>query len=311
MRYFDLHCDTMTECALKNIPLRRNLLHVDLDTVQGWERYVQCYAVWLPDELRGEPAWQRFLQVAERFSREVEKNAGCLRQLRAPGDLDSLEGSGRHGAILTVESSAVLGGRLERIQDLRRLGVRMCTLTWNGATELGRGVLAPGNTGLTGLGRQAVPLMEEAGILIDLSHASPELFWDVAEMAHKPLVASHSNAKEVCAHPRNLEKSQFEAIRNSGGLVGLNFYKAFLNDLPEKACMEDVLRHADYFLSLGGEDTLAMGGDWDGADLPADMPGLSAIPALYELFLRHYPEASVEKLFYGNAARLFREQELL
>ena len=121
MRYFDLHCDTMTECALKNIPLRRNLLHVDLDTVQGWERYVQCYAVWLPDELRGEPAWQRFLQVAERFSQEVEKNAGCLRQLRAPGDLDSLEESGRHGAILTVESSAVLGGRLERIQDLRRL----------------------------------------------------------------------------------------------------------------------------------------------------------------------------------------------
>ena len=118
MRYFDLHCDTMTECALKNIPLRRNLLHVDLDTVQGWERYVQCYAVWLPDELRGEPAWQRFLQVAERFSQEVEKNAGCLRQLRAPGDLDSLEESGRHGAILTVESSAVLGGRLERIQDL-------------------------------------------------------------------------------------------------------------------------------------------------------------------------------------------------
>ncbi len=206
MRYFDLHCDTMTECALKNIPLRRNLLHVDLDTVQGWERYVQCYAVWLPDELRGEPAWQRFLQVAERFSREVGKNAGCLRQLRAPGDLDSLEGSGRHGAILTVESSAVLGGRLERIQDLRRLGVRMCTLTWNGETELGRGVLAPGNTGLTDLGRQAVPLMEEAGILIDLSHASPELFWDVAEMAHKPLVASHSNAKGVSAHPRNLEK---------------------------------------------------------------------------------------------------------
>ena len=176
---------------------------------------------------------------------------------------------------------------------------------------MGRGVLAPGNTGLTDLGRQAVPLLEEAGILIDLSHASPELFWDVAEMAHKPLVASHSNAKEVCAHPRNLEKSQFEAIRNSGGLVGLNFYKAFLNDLPEKACMEDVLRHADYFLSLGGEDTLAMGGDWDGANLPADMPGLSAIPALYELFLRHYPEALVEKLFYGNAARLFREQELL
>ena len=73
MRYFDLHCDTMTECALKNIPLRRNLLHVDLDTVQGWERYVQCYAVWLPDELRGEPAWQRFLQVQSAFRKRWRK----------------------------------------------------------------------------------------------------------------------------------------------------------------------------------------------------------------------------------------------
>ena len=108
-----------------------------------------------------------------------------------------------------------------------------------------------------------------------------------------------------------LTKEQFEAIRHSGGLVGLNFFTAFLNDQPEKASMEDVLRHAEYFLSLGGEDALAMGGDWDGAALPQDMPGLKAIPALYELFLRHYPESLVEKLFYGNAARLFQEQNLL
>ena len=71
MRYFDLHCDTMTECAVKDIPLRENTLHVSLEQVKDWEHYVQCYAVWLPDDLRGEAAWQRFLQVAERFAREV------------------------------------------------------------------------------------------------------------------------------------------------------------------------------------------------------------------------------------------------
>ena len=311
MRYFDLHCDTMTECAQRDIPLRDNNLHVSLKTVEGWERYVQCYAVWLPDDLRGEPAWQRFLKVARRFSQEVQDNRDCLTQLRAPGDLDRLEREGRHGAILTVESGAALGGTLEHIQDLQRLGVRMCTLTWNGATEIGRGVTAPGSTGLTDFGRRAVKAMEQAGILVDLSHASPELFWEVAELAERPLVASHSNAKEICGHPRNLTKDQFLAIKKSGGLVGLNFYKAFLNDRPDQASMEDVLRHGDYFLSLGGEDVLAMGGDWDGADLPPDMPGLSAIPALYQLFLRHYPESVVEKLFYGNAARVFRAENLL
>lgn len=78
MRYFDLHCDTMTECAVKDIPLRENRLHVDLETVAGWEHYVQCYAVWLPDNLRGESAWERFLQVAGRFSEEIKKNYDSL-----------------------------------------------------------------------------------------------------------------------------------------------------------------------------------------------------------------------------------------
>ena len=311
MRYFDLHCDTMTECAVKDILLAKNQLHVDLDRVKDWEHYVQCYAVWLPDSLRGKDAWQRFLQVAQRFSCEVERNQACLRQLRSPGDLDQLEATGRYGGILTVESGAALGGDLEHIRDFQRLGVRMCTLTWNGANELGRGVGAPGESGLTELGRKAVKELEKAGVLVDLSHASPELFWDVVEIHEKPLVASHSNAKEICGHPRNLTKEQFEAIRDSGGLVGLNFYTGFLNDQPEQASMEDVLRHAEYFLSLGGEDVLAMGGDWDGADLPKDMPGIASIPRLYDRFLREYPQALVDKIFYGNAARIFREQKLL
>ena len=312
MRYFDLHCDTMTECSVKDIPLRKNCLHVDLQRVEHWEHYVQCYAVWLPDDLRGDAAWERFLQVTDRFDQEVKKNSQRLEQLKSPGDLKRVESCpGRHGAILTVESGAALGGTLEHIQEFQRRGVRMCTLTWNGATELGRGVMAPGDTGLTEFGHQAVKAMEKAGILVDLSHASPELFWDVVSLAEKPLVASHSNAKAVCGHPRNLTDEQFLAIKKSGGLVGLNFYTAFLNDQPQQASMEDVLRHAEHFLALGGQDTLAMGGDWDGAELPADMPGLSAVPKLYELFLRHYPEELVDQLFYGNAARLFQEMKLL
>ena len=88
--------------------------------------------------------------------------------------------------------------------------------------------------------------------------------------------------------------------------MGLNFYQSFLNDCPQEASREDVLRHAEYFLALGGEDTLAMGSDFDGAKLPADLSGVEGVPALYQLFLdRGYPEALVEKLFYGNAARFF------
>ena len=307
MRYFDLHCDTIGECLSRGLPLRGNGLAVDLDRASGLAPYVQCYAVWLPDELRGEAAFRHFCDAAGLLDREVAASGGELLRCRTPKDLDWVEARGCRGAVLTVENGSVLGGKLEHVQDLKDRGVAMLTLTWNGENELGRGVLSPGDTGLTPFGRQAVKALERAGIVVDVSHASPELFWDVAELAEKPIVASHSNAKAVCGHPRNLTKEQFLAIRDRGGLVGLNFFQSFLNDRPQEASREDVLRHAEYFLALGGEDTLAMGSDFDGAKLPADLPGVEAIPGLYQMFLdRGYPEALVEKLFYGNAARFFR-----
>lgn len=307
MRYFDLHCDTITRCLEEDLPLWGSGLHVDLEKAGVFSHYVQCYAVWLPDELRGEAAFRHFCDAAGLLDREVMASRGELLRCRTPGDLHQVETRGCRGAVLTVENGSVLGGRLERVQDLKDRGVAMLTLTWNGENELGRGVLSPGDTGLTPFGRQAVKALERAGIVVDVSHASPELFWDVAELAEKPIVASHSNAKAVCGHPRNLTKEQFLAIRDRGGLVGLNFFQSFLNDRPQEASREDVLRHAEYFLALGGEDTLAMGSDFDGAKLPADLPGVEAIPGLYQMFLdRGYPEALVEKLFYGNAARFFR-----
>lgn len=313
MRFFDLHCDTMTECFLHGKHLRQNDLHVSLEKAGAMETYVQCYAAWIPDGLQGDAAFQRFLDIAGKLDTEIQRNSDRLLRCKGPGDAARLIQENKHGAILTVENGAALGGRIENIQVFRRLNVKMCTLTWNGENELGRGVLAPGHGGLSDFGRQAVAGFEEAGILVDVSHASPELFEDVAEIARKPLVASHSNAKALCGHPRNLTDRQFSVIRDSGGLVGLNFYKAFLNDCPEEASVQDVLRHAEHFLALGGEDCLAIGGDWDGAALPPDMAaGLGAIPELYELFLRHnYKEPLVEKIFCENAQRFFQAQDLL
>ena len=252
MRYFDLHCDTIGECLSRGLPLRGNGLAVDLDRAGGLAPYVQCYAVWLPDELRGEAAFRHFCDAAGLLDREVMASGGELLRCRTPKDLDRVEARGCRGAVLTVENGSVLGGRLEHVQDLKDRGVAMLTLTWNGENELGRGVLSPGDTGLTPFGRQAVKALERAGIVVDVSHASPELFWDVAGLAERPIVASHSNAKAVCGHPRNLTKEQFLAIRDRGGLVGLNFFQSFLHDRPQEASREDVLRHAEYFLALGG-----------------------------------------------------------
>lgn len=309
MRYFDLHCDTMLTCQHKNIPLRENELHISMKKAEAIDTFVQCYAVFLHDSLRGEKAVDCFNRVAGRLVQEVEENRDVLTFCKNPGDLQSLP---RHGAILTVESAAALGGDLRNLEDWKKRGVKMCTLTWSGENELGRGVLSDGTTGITDFGREVVKEFEKAGILADISHASPELFWDVAEIATRPLVASHSNAKKICGHPRNLTDEQFAAILKTDGLVGLNFYDAFLNDDESKAGMEDILRHAEHFLALGGEDHLAMGGDMDGSTMPQDMKdGLAAIPRLYEFFLRHYSQTVTDKIFYDNAARFFTQYAAL
>lgn len=312
MRYFDLHCDTMLTCYHQNLPLRENELHISLKKAAAIDTYVQCYAVFLHDSLRGQKAVECFDNVADRLMTEVQENSDLLSFCNQPGDLEKLKKEKKHGAILTVESAAALGGDFSNIEDWKRRGVRMCTLTWSGENELGRGVMAPGDTGLTEFGRAVVKKFEEAGILVDISHASPELFWDVVEIAENPLVASHSNAKAICGHPRNLTDEQFAAVKASGGLVGLNFYTAFLNNREEKASMADILRHTEHFLELGGEEVLAMGGDMDGSTLPEDMTdGLASIPRLYELFLRHYPEALTDRIFYQNAADFFQKNAFL
>lgn len=316
MRLFDLHCDTITAGNRQTgelVPLRENHQHICLEKARTFGGWVQCFAVFIPDSCRGADAVAYFRRYADHFARQMAENKDLILPCAAPGDLDKAESAGKFGGVLTVEGAAGLGGDLSNLEDWARRGVRMCTLTWNGENELGRGVRAPGTGGLTAFGKEAVSKMEELGIVVDISHASPELFWDVARMAKKPFAASHSNAKALCGHPRNLTDEQFIAISESGGLVGLNDCPAFLRDGPDKAEMDDLLRHAEHFLKLpGGERVLAIGGDLDGTDLPGDMQdGLSAMPRVYERFAGAFGKELADRIFYDNAARFFRENGLL
>ena len=147
---------------------------------------------------------------------------------------------------------------------------------------------------------------------MDISHASERLFYDTAEVSRLPFVASHSDAKTVCPHRRNLTDEQFRVICERGGLVGLNFCRDFLHKQSTNAKMYDIIRNAEHFLALGGEKTLAIGGDFDGADIPADMDGIHSMPALYEMFLHHnYSETLVRDIFFNNALDFFCRYEAI
>lgn len=302
MRYFDLHCDTLSECALRNLPLSNNSgLHLSLERGRGLSPWVQCFAAWIPDDCR-EPL-AHFQKIAQRFRQELLDNPGRLCQCSSREELEQAAKAGLCGAIFTVEGGSVLEGRLENLELLCGYGVRMMTLTWNGANQIGGGALEPG--GLTEFGRKVLHRMEEMRMLPDVSHASEALFWDVAEATKGPLVASHSNSQAVCRHPRNLTDRQFSEILRRDGLVGLNFYPAFLAESGQ-AGLEDILRHAEHFLELGGEKHLALGSDFDGADMPDGMEGIQSVEKLAEVFLRHgYSDELVDRIFYQNAQEFF------
>ncbi len=304
MRYFDLHCDTLGECAVKNLSLRDNQeLQLSLERGRGLSAWFQCFAAWIPDT---EPhPLKYFRKVAQRRREEVERNQDWLRSCREVDDLYSTVEEKKCGGIFTVEGASVLEGRLEALDELAANDVKIITLTWNAANEIGGGVQEPG--GLTSFGREVLQRMEELHILPDVSHASEALFWDVLEHTQGPVLATHSNAKALCSHPRNLTDEQFLALKQRGGLVGLNFYPVFLAD-SGRASMTDILRHAEHFLSLGGEDCLAMGSDFDGADMPEGITGIESIESLAEVFAQHgYSDTLIDRIFYQNSFWFFEK----
>lgn len=301
MKLFDLHCDTLYRAYTEKSTLFNDEFHISFNKSKYMDKYIQCLAVWIPDEYRGESAEKLFLGCVGKLNEQI-KDTGIIKCMTK----DDFDRVNKTGVVLTVESGAALGGKLENIRKYADIGVKMMTLTWNGTNELGDGVGVENSKGLSEFGRKAVKELERNNIILDISHASERLFYDVAETAESPLVASHSNSKKICSHKRNLSDSQFDIIKKSGGIVGLNFCIDFLNNNAEKSSMYDVIRMAEHFLSLGGEKMIAMGGDFDGADVPRDLNGIEKMGELYEMFLKHYSESVVEDIFFDNAFEFFK-----
>ncbi len=304
MKLFDLHCDTLVEAEKQGKDLLDNDLHLSVRRGRAYSPWIQCFAVWLSDDCRGEAAEQFSDRMIARFFAETDRLN--LRRCASAEDLRTVCETGGAGAVLTIEGGAALNGKLSRLTEFQKSGVKAIALTWNGGNELGDGAMVKRGKGLTPFGKQAVSEMERLHITVDVSHASDRMFFDVAELATKPFIATHSDARRLCRHPRNLTDEQFCAIRDAGGIVGVNFYPPFLRKRG-RASLDDILRHTEHFLSLGGETTLCIGSDFDGASMPDGISGIESMEALCEHFLRHnYSERFLDALFFENAYRFFQ-----
>lgn len=299
MKYFDLHCDTIGECSNNNFTLRENNLHIDLQRAKEIEEYTQVFAIWIPDELRGKYAVKYFDKTADYFYNEVTKNKDIISLYKAYKETPVK-------AILSVEGGSACGGTLEGLYHLYERGVSLITLTWNAVNEIGGGAFSEG--GLTSFGKEFVKEAEKLGIVLDVSHLNRKSFFEFAEIAEKPFVASHSNADIVdneYGRKRNINKEQIQLIKEHKGLIGLNFCCDFIED-ENATGIDSVCRQIDYFSSLGCEDAIAFGCDFDGCTVNENFNGIEKIPMLYsELKKSGYDENFLDKIFYKNAKKFF------
>ncbi len=297
---FDAHCDTIARCLKTGESLANAGGMISLDrTEAAFSQYNQIFALWAT----GENVEERYHQLLHCFRDQMETCQGRIRQCRTPEEAEAAHREGLAAAFLSIEGAELIGCDSARLQEAKDAGVVSINLTWNHANALSGSHMDHPEQGLTAQGKAFVQEMRRLGILPDVSHLSEPGFWDVAALGG-PILASHSNAKFVWDHSRNLTDDQITAIIESSGVIGLNFYRDFLGGGMD---LDTVRRHLDHILSLGGAKCVALGGDWDGCHTIDDLPTVDALVRLYQYLTEHGYEAELlEDLFAGNLMRLLR-----
>lgn len=309
MILFDAHCDTISHLLRKGASLHANPLgHWDLQRATDFAHCAQIFAIFADSEGKTDAALAAiFSAQLELFFEELSQNREKICLCRTGDELRAAWQLGRVVAFLSVEGAQLLGCSREGLVKAHALGVRAVNLTWNRSNVLCGSIAQEPTRGLSEQGRAFVTCMQELGMLVDVSHLSEPGFWDVLSVANRPVIASHSNARALCPHPRNLTDAQFLALVENGGLLGLNLYADFLG---ERADFNTIHAHLAHFLALGGEKHLAFGADLDGCDqLPHGFEaGLSGFLNLYEYLLqKNYSEALLQKLCFQNLIRVVDE----
>ncbi len=325
LRVFDLHCDTLDRLVLVHEPndlggfaeqfsggnlermrsLDDNDAHISLARMSSYA-WCQCFAIFVPDGQDANQAWDFFERIYDYFSDQMQRWESLVQQAFSPCEVSAVLAERKTAALLTIEGAPFLSNEVDaesRLDELAEKGVCMITLTWNGQNALGSG--HDTRNGLSSFGRAMIRELEARSIAIDISHLNDEGFKDVCRVATKPFVASHSNARSICGHPRNLADWQLRELAERGGVVGLNFCRDFLSDMHALPTQTDVLRHVDHILEVAGEDVLALGSDYDGCDVPLWLEPCDKIGDLFALLSDEFGEDLAHKIFFDNASAFF------
>ncbi|MDD4721963.1 MAG: dipeptidase [Acidaminococcaceae bacterium] len=312
MPIVDLHCDTITELKKQGKVLRSNDLNLDLERMHELDIVLQDFAIFvrMTEHENIDAAWKYTLGVCDFFSEQMQANANLVSHVLSYADIKKNICDKKISALLSVEEGGVCGEQIERLEELYKRGVRLMTISWNFENTLCYPHSLTEDTStkhLKPFGREVVQRMNEMGMIVDVSHLSDGGFWDVAALAKKPFIASHSDARAIEGHSRNLTDSMIKCLAETGGVTGINFFSKFLGH-DGTGSIEQILQHIDHIKNVGGIDVLALGSDFDGFGGESGVRTCEDFPKLIRALEKAgYTNEEIDKITYKNALRVLQE----
>lgn len=320
MLIFDGHSDLLTD-----ITLRRNNGERNIFKARHYPKLIKggvnslIAVVWIDPPYDSDPS-ARMMEIIKNGYADLYNCDDVVFPVKNAYELDLAIKNNKIGIILGMEGLSGLDKDPEALYFLYELGLRHASLTWNGANGFATGIRSSSETkGLTSAGKRAVKIMEELGIIIDVSHADERTFWDIVDVTSKPVIASHSNVYKLCPTDRNLKDEQIRAIANTGGIIGINSWHEFVD--KENPSLDKLVNHIDYLVNLAGIDHVAFGFDF--TDFLDDSTVLSfkteefsttvginnaeEIPNIVKALKdRGYSNEALEKICFNNLRDLFK-----
>ncbi len=270
----------------------------------------------LPPALQHKYALRQTMAESAHLFHAEETSNGKLKIVHNADELEHCLHNNIMAAIWHFEGAEAIDKNLDALHIFYEAGLRSLGPVWSRPTKFGNGVpfSFPHNPNIgKGLSKHGKALLKECnqlGIMIDLSHLNEKGFWDVAKISTAPLVATHSNAHALCASPRNLLDKQLDAIKESNGMVGINFHKGFLRadgNASAQTSLTEIVRHLDYIAERIGIDKVGLGSDFDGAEMPDDLKDVTGLPKLLAALQdAGYDDDALRKITHENWVRVLR-----
>lgn len=312
MRIADMHCDTLIEgWRHPERSFYDGNTSVNLKLLKENDSLVQFFAMYLSrQEMETMDPYDILKGICGYYKTQMEKYPDLIRPVFSAEDILKNREEGLLSSLLTVEDGVFLDGKIQRLQEVYDMGVRLITLMWNFENSVGYPSSDDHQEHMRGLkpfGIKVVEKMNDLGMIIDVSHMSEGGFYDVAKYSRKPFVASHSCARALCGHRRNLTDDQLKTLGEAGGVAGVNFAGFFLEDGRDDPTFDNIIRHLLYMKDKAGIDAIGFGSDFDGIDDNGELVDFSGFTPLLERMEGKFTDDEIDKICSGNVLRLMKD----